>query len=100
MGYGRWGWRALSILLHAGEDTCTSLEPVVTCSLIDTRSRRGSRFGTAHMLILRVGRAKDKSANHDDKHSFLRLARERRQSIVSPTPHLHSGKGHHDDITT
>src|SRR5580658_4766004 len=46
MGYGRWGWRAFSILLHAGDVACTSLELADTCSVICRlwRLRRPSWF--------------------------------------------------------
>jgi hypothetical protein len=36
MGYGRWGWRALSILLQAGETGSAGWELAVACSLILT----------------------------------------------------------------
>jgi hypothetical protein len=36
MGYGRWGWRARSILIHAGEFACGGVGLPDSCSLIGT----------------------------------------------------------------
>jgi hypothetical protein len=41
MGYGRWGWRARSILIHAGETACGCDKFPVSCSLIGTWYRPG-----------------------------------------------------------
>jgi len=74
MGYGRWGWRALSILLHAGETAFTVGELAVTCSLIGTCHRIDMEQcapGPADRtkVILRVEGDCDKSGSDESEDS-------------------------------